>query len=499
MTRLGSGGYGSRPLAARTRIAALLLVFVAAACHDAQRSVPPTMDRFYYPTGLAVRHEPAACVAGSSGCQSQLLVASSNFDLRYDAVTGGTLLAVDVDQALGGDPNAPSASFRAGAVLGDARIGSFAGEVAYVDEASCAGWGKSPQVLVTSRAQNVLYRLDVDASGKVSCGAGCEIPLVPTLADGYGVTVVCGDLAAAAGGSTQPRHLAFVTYLRSPSSEGYLSRIDLDSGAIESTYDVGLEPTQSTAFDAGRGLLFVSERFATVGVARLRWLDLAFPQLGSGSLDYGQVVRGAELVTIKLSSDSPPSRAYVATRLYDVDTATSSGLRPVGDVGGALLVLDLQRVLAGAPAAETILDVAHLDRGPTALVVVPKLDAAGNPQVDASGVPLDLVVLTSSDDGTMTFYDDQLGQTAVAFSVCGSGAPADARAPGPCPAGNPSLGKQPYGLAYEPYQLGGKSLARLFVGSFDRGWVNAIVFDPAHPDTLDPSSFSWARIGPERP
>ncbi|GEJ59138.1 hypothetical protein [Anaeromyxobacter diazotrophicus] len=486
-------------MAARSRIAALLLPFVAAACHDAQRSVPPTMDRFYYPTGLAVRHAPATCVAGTAGCQSQLLVASSNFDLRYDAITGGTVLAVDVDRALGGVPNAAAGPFLPGAILGSTRIGSFAGEVAYVDEASCPGWGKAPQVLVTSRAQNVLYRLDVDAStGALSCGAGCELPLAPTLADGYGVTVVCGDLAAAGGGATQPRHLAFVTYLRSPSSEGFLSRIDLDSGAIEATYDVGIEPTQSTAFDEGRGLLFVSERFATVGMARLRWIDLAFPQLGSGSVDYGQVVRGAELVTLGLSSDSPPSRAYVAARLFDVDTATSSGLRPVGDVGGALLVLDLKAVLAGAPAAETILDVAHLDRGPTALAVVPKLDAAGKPQVDASGVPLDLVVLTSSDDGSMTFYDDQLGQPVAAFSVCGSGASGDARAPGPCPLGAPVLGKQPFGLAYEPYQLGGKSLARLFVGSFDRGWVNAIVFDPAHPDALDSSSFSWARIGPER-
>jgi hypothetical protein len=511
LTRLGGGGYGSRPLARRIRTAALLLLSVAAACHDSAVSVPPTFDRFYYPTGLAVRRNcttpgscqtlpDGSCIAGTTGCQSELLVASSNFDLRYDPATGGTVLQVDVDRALAGDASAAAGPFADGAVLGTARMGSFAGDVAVVDAVTCPGWQSAPQVLVTSREANALFRLDVGVDGSLSCGAGCVLPLPSGLADPYGVTVVCGDLAPAEGGGAAPRHLAFVTYLQAANSqgvvsEGFVSRVDLDTGAIEASYDLGAGPTQTTVRDAARGLLFVSERFSTVGVARLRWIDLAFPQLASGAVDYGQIVRGAELVTLALSSDTPPSRAYVAARLYDVDTATSSGTRPVGDVGGALLVLDLERVLGGAPVADTVVRVVPLGRGPTALVAIPRRDLAGKPLLDAAGNPLrDLVAVTSSDDGSMTIYDDQIGQPAVVFSFCGSNPALDALAPAPCPGGNPSLGQQPFGVAYEPYQNGGKALARLFVGSFDRSWVNALVLDPAHPAL----PLSWARIGPER-
>jgi hypothetical protein len=505
LTRLGGGGYGSRPLAARSRIAALAILVLATACNDSQRSVPPTFDRFYYPTGLAVRHEPAGCTPGTDGCQSQLFVASSNFDLRYDALTGGTMLSVDVGQALGRDPlsNAAAGPLPAPALLGGTRIGSFAGEVAVADETSCPGWQSATgaQVLVTSRAQNALDRVDLDpATGALPCGdAFCggpnEVPLSTHLADAYGVTVACGNLAPAGGGALEQRHLVFVTFLRAQSAEGFLSRVS-DTGGLETTYDVGAGPTQSTAFDETRGLLFMSERFSSVGVAKLRWLDLTFPQLGVTSIDYGAVVRGAELVSLALSSDR--SRIYLAARLYDVDTATTTGTRPVGDSGAALLVIDVNRVLSGATAADTVLNVVRLDRGPVALVAIPRKDASGKPIGD-------LVALTSSDDGTMTLYDDELGATAAVFGVCDSSstlpinrprsAGGGGLAPDPCPDGNPTLGKQPYGIAWEPYQTASQTgLARLFVGSFDRAWVNAIVLDPTHPG----APISWARIGPER-
>ena len=491
-------------MAARSLTAALLLLSVAAACHDSQRNVSPPFDRFYYPTGVAVRHEPPGCAAGTPGCQSQLLVASSNFDLQYEALTGGTLLSVDVDRALGGNVNAAAGAFLPGAVLGASKVGSFGGEVAVLDDTSCPGWARNPQVLVASRAQDMLYRLDMDpATGALSCGDGCTVALPSGLADTYGVTVVCGTLAAAAGGSPAQRHLAFVTFLRAQNNEGFLSRIDLDTGTLETTYDVGAGPTQSTAYDESRGLLFLSERFSAVGVARLRWIDLGFPQLGVAAIDYGPVVRGAELVSLALSSDR--SRVYLAARLYDYDTAATTGTRPLGDLGAALLVIDLQRVLSGAAAADTILNVVHLDRGPVALVAIPRTDATGNRIRD-------LVAATSSDDGTMTLYDDELGATAAVFGICDGNSPlalnkqrsggTGGLVPDPCPNGNPGLGKQPFGLAWEPYTSGTQTLARLFVGSFDRSWVNAIVLDPNHPDaSTDASSpsFSWGRIGPERP
>jgi hypothetical protein len=168
-------------------------------------------------------------------------------------------------------------------------------------------------------------------------------------------------------------------------------------------------------------------------------------------------------------------------------------------------VVDLNRVLSGTAAADTVLNVVHLDRGPAALTVIPRFDASGKPQVDATGNPLDLVAVTSSDDGTMTIYDNGIGATTAVFGICDALSPlalnrqvfADTPGlvPSPCPDGNPSLGKQPFGLAWEPYTSGTQTLARLFVGSFDRSWVNAIVLDPANPG----APTSWARIGPERP
>lgn len=486
-------------MAARLRIAALLLLTAAAACHDSVMSSPPTFDRFYYPTGMALRHDPAGCAAGTAGCRTELLVASSNFDLRYDPAMGGTVLGVDVDGALAGDPSRPAGPFADGAVLGSTQIGTFAGEMAVVDEASCPGWGRAPQVLVPSRGRDSLFRLDVGADGSLSCGPGCELPLNATFVDAYGVAVACGSFPGPNGEPAAPRHLAFVSYLRTSYLEGFISRIDLDSGAVETTYDVGPGPVQSMVFDRSRGLLFLSELFSTAGVARLRWLDLSFPQLSVNSVDYGPIVRGAELVTLALSSapaGAPPARAYVAARLYDLDTATMSGTRPVGDLGGALLVVDLQRLLSGAAVADTLLQVVRVDRGPTALGVIPRQDAAGAPLLDPAGQPLrDLVAITSSDDGTLTLYDDDLGSAVAVFSVCGSGSTLDALAPAPCDPGWPSLGRQPFSVSYEPLIDGGAARGRLFVASFDRSWVNSIVLDPAQPA----APLSWARIGPESP
>jgi hypothetical protein len=81
--------------------------------------------------------------------------------------------------------------------------------------------------------------------------------------------------------------------------------------------------------------------------------------------------------------------------------------------------------------------------------------------------------------------------------------------PRPCPQGKPQLGKQPFGLAVEAFaapDLPGTALARLYVGSFDRSWVNVIEIDPAHPGARAVARadgparpLRWDRIGAERP
>ncbi|MFL5273883.1 MAG: hypothetical protein ACJ79E_17640, partial [Anaeromyxobacteraceae bacterium] len=77
--------------------------------------------------------------------------------------------------------------------------------------------------------------------------------------------------------------------------------------------------------------------------------------------------------------------------------------------------------------------------------------------------------------------------------------------------GKPALGQQPFGLAVEQsldVRLGKPPrLARLYVGSFERSWVNVIEIDPANPSATTvpgaaPGStyqLRWDRIGLERP
>ena len=470
-------------MAARTRTLSLALLLLAGGCHDAVPVVPPPLDRFYFPTSIALRH-PGGCTAGTTGC-TQLLVASSNFDLRYDPTNGGTVLAVDVDPA----PSGAAAAVLP--VLGRAQVGSFTGELAVLDETTCTGWEsiakRTPQVLVTSRSQRALYRLDLDAGGALGalgCGAACKVPLDTTLADPYGVTLVCGNYPAPppVDGSppdlTAPQQfLAFISYLRAPSAEGWLSRVDLTGGAARTQIDLGFDPIATTAFDPARGLLYTTAHFGTLGTAPLRAYDLAAPQVQPITANLFDVIRGAELTDLALSSDG--TRAYVALRIYDPALAISLNARPAADLAAALAVIDLSQLLSGAPAASAILRVVPVDRGASE---VRSLARTGKP---------DLVAIASPDDNTVTLYDDETGVVAQVFGACGT--PGAAAAPEPCAPGDPALGKQPFALAFEPFDA---AKARLFVASFDRSWVNVLTLDPTQP-SLPPSA--WQRIGPERP
>jgi hypothetical protein len=471
------------------RLLASSALLLALACSDTTPSSPPFTDRFYYPTGLAIRHEPPGCLGGD-GCQTQLLVASSNFDLRFDSATGGTVMdvAAAIQQPL--QPLLPGAG---GAQLGLARIGSFAGELAILDESSCAGWqttlGNSPQALVASRSQNALYRLTIDTTGQLTCGEGCVVPLEGTFGDPYGVTVACGDFGK----------LAFVTYLRTPNSEGQLSQIDLTNNA-RTQRDLGsISPAHGTVFDPISTRLFVTERFGVVGSSPLRWFSLAATEATSKT-DIYSLIRGAEVRGMALSTDgdattsTPPSRGYLAVRIYDADVATSTGVRPSADVGGALAVMDLTQDPSGQPAMR-LLNVVPIDRGASEIRIVPRLDPATGLQKVVAGTRLrDLVAVTCTDDNTLTLYDDDTGPVSGAvskvFDICG-GIPGQLEPP-PCPLGDPLTGKQPFGLAVEALANGH---ARLYVGSFDRSWVNVIEIDPLKPAD---EPISWVRIGPER-
>jgi hypothetical protein len=505
LTRLRGGGYGSRPLAARTRTLSLALLLLAGGCHDAVPVVPPPLDRFYFPTSIALRH-PGSCAAGTPGC-TQLLVASSNFDLRYDPTNGGTVLAVDVESALEGSLPDAAPTLPLNAILGTAQVGSFTGELAVLDETTCTNWDAAhPQVLVTSRSQRALYRLDLSTGGALDCGAACKVPLDTTLADPYGVTVACGNYPAAPPIDGSPpdlapkdqQFLAFISYLRAPSAEGWLSRVDLTGGAPRTQIDLGFDPIATTAFDPARGLLYTTAHFGTLGTAPLRAYDLAAPQVQPITANLFDIIRGAELTDLALSSDG--TRAYVALRIYDPALAISLNARPAADLAAALAVIDLSQLLSGAPAASAILRVVPVDRGAS------EVRTLARPTIPPAVAVRDLVAIASPDDNTVTLYDDETGRVAQVIGACGS--PGAAAAPQPCAPGDPALGKQPFSLAFEslPALPDGTAQARLFVASFDRSWVNVLTFDPTHPsepvklpDPATPAKLNWLRIGPERP
>jgi hypothetical protein len=88
-------------------------------------------------------------------------------------------------------------------------------------------------------------------------------------------------------------------------------------------------------------------------------------------------------------------------------------------------------------------------------------------------------------------YDDELGEIAQVIAFC---QPTEgATSPGPCQAGRPRLGLQPFGLAVERRA---PDRVRIYVGSFDRNWVNIIDMDPTNPQA---PPVGWWRIGQERP
>jgi hypothetical protein len=477
---------------------ALLALVAAAACSDTAPSASPPQDKFYYPTGIALTKLDDGHTA--------LLVASSNFDLQYDLARGGTVISVDVDATLAqagsgvAEPLQPVIPAN-----GFVSIGSFAGELAIVDESTCNGWetqlGQPREALVASRSQDQLYRVVIKGDGSLECGDSCVLPLDAGSADPYGVTVACGQLppidATGPGAAPAPQAYAFVTYLRTPASDGRLSQFDLASGRSR-LLELGFAPTHSAAFDPSTTRFFVTSRFGAPATSPLRWITLATPGT-TAAFDLETVIRGSEQRGIALSSASvtspPPAglglapRAYVALRLFDEDLATTLGARPTADIGGALAVLDLSQQANGAPAM-TLVKAVPVGLGANEVRVIPR---AGQ---------RDLVVVSSTDDGTVSLYDDETGTVARVFELCPD--TPDPSIPAPCPAGRPSLGKQPFGLAVEqPFtrrDVPDTKLARLYVGSFDRSWVNVIEIDPLHPGARDVHGvpLRWDRIGRER-
>jgi hypothetical protein len=98
----------------------------------------------------------------------------------------------------------------------------------------------------------------------------------------------------------------------------------------------------------------------------------------------------------------------------------------------------------------------------------------------------DLVAMTTGDDGALTIYDDDLQAIVRTF--------------GPDTAtGLPVLGRQPFGLAVERRPTGrclstAEACDRIYVGSFQDGWVSLVELDPLLPA----GAGIVKRIGPQQ-
>jgi len=278
-----------------------------------------------------------------------------------------------------------------------------------------------------------------------------------------------------------------------------LSQIHLTNGAL-SQVDMGPVPTRNGVYDPVTDRLFVSETFGTditnsgtlAGNDPLRWITLATGAITDVNMDTW--VTGGELKGIALSKNQNGRRVYLALRTYDVYTAQTTGVRPTTDLGGALVVMDLPTTANGSVNdVPRIANIVPLDRGASEVRTIQR-----------TGLE-DLVAITTPDDGTLTLYDDQVGQVVKVFGMCQGDV---SKEPQPCQLGKPMLGAQPFGFVVEPLVSGH---VRLYVGSFDRGWVNVIEIDPLNPSAGAVAAGStsllsdgvtrpppWVRIGPER-
>jgi hypothetical protein len=275
--------------------------------------------------------------------------------------------------------------------------------------------------------------------------------------------------------------------------------LEADPAASETLFSLDVVPTHSSIFDPASTRLYVTARYNGVGAfAPLRYMALARPDPGEFTkVDLSPFLRGAEPQGAALSSDR--SRIFLGLRVYDPDEAARIGVRPIADLAGALVVLDAADSASGQLPAAPIA-IVPIDHGPTVVRTLPR---AGK---------RDLVFITANDDSSLIVYDDETGAIAQELTLCDPGtlstaaqpSPADPLAPFPCPAGRARLGAQPFGLAVEPRAPTAEfpelpnGFARLYVGSFDRSWVNVIDLDPEHPQKA-PQPQHWWRIGQERP
>lgn len=463
---------------------ALLSVLALAACGEPSAvKITPT-DRFALPASVAL--------TARQGGGSALLVASGNYDLTYDGATGGTVLSVDPALAADGG----SARSGGGALVrygAGAHVGSFAGELAVADQATCPVLdangvqvpGQAPVALLTTRFADQVWRLPVGLDGAVEpcSGAACTATIDRNLHDPFNLTLACRG----------HRRSAFVGYMRTASlngitEEGWLAEVDLDApSAPARTIPVGIAPLAGMAHDAQTDRLYVLTQ--QLLAARVYVLDLppcsasaadCPPPPNDKFVDLWFSVPGLDPQSIALSNPQPGlgRRAYLSARVYDASLAALIGVRPSGDLDAVLLVLDLEEDLTGRPSLKVLQIVAGLGLGPSQVRVLPvRAPVAGAPRRDA-------VVVSSTVEGVVTIYDDETGE--VRFI------PIDSET------GAPEAGRAGFGLAVEKLAGVTPEVARVYVAASQQdvvGLIDVPLDAPATAKVLRDAGGTLIRIG----
>jgi hypothetical protein len=424
------------------RIALVLTLGLASCSGGGQPEQLAPTDRFYYPIGVAV--------AKPAGGGTDLLVASSNFDLRYSPAEGGTLLSLD-------PATAPDHALLS--PLDEERIASYAGQVAVIGGSGCAGF---QEALVPSRFDNVLYRFGLSSVGALACDAAtCRTHFSSSLRAPYPVAVACRT-----EGLTD-RPLAFVGFLQTPESTigsgegGWIAELDFVTGAVRQL-EIGDGPVRSIAYDPGADRVWFASRpsgsrafLHTVRLSDVGWKG-ASPRDAVETYDLFPAVRGAELKSVVIGSGQ---RLYVSARLYDAEYQDSTGNRPAGSVGGVLIVLDVATGSTGLPVL-TVHRVVDLGLGGGELVTLPRTGMR------------DVVVATAADESMVVVYDDELEAiTAVLERDPLTGAP--------------ELAKTPMALAVDSTG----AVPMVYVAGFGSHDVAMFSVDPAKP---------WAPVAVKR-
>lgn len=403
-------------------LAALAAVLAATGCGEVTQAEPGPGGTFYYPTGIGV-------------ADGKLLVASSNFDLRYDDVTGGSLISVDPEA---GD-----------ALRGTMNIRSFAGELAVADAAACGL--PSTLALVPIRGSNRLYRVPVAADGSLSC-TDCDIGISSALfVDPFTIAVACAPGLAR----------AYVGFLRSSLAQAWVTEVDLSQDPPVLRHRVfGDGRARDFAWDA------VRQRIWIVGAggisAPLRWVDVsggcefgptvagerADPALAcrGGAASSALLPTGLELRSIAFANDGS-GRAYVTARRYDPAAGATLGVG-AADLGGVLLVVDLVEGLDGVVRIVPIRSM-EIGTGAAKVRVLPA----------RSGGRRDVVVALAAGEGVLWIYDDETGDRVHFGRDAITGAPA--------------VGHSAFGLAVDPVPLPG-NVGRVYVGSFLDSFVTPV-------------------------